>query len=182
MENENASGIDLLSADVGAIYLGSTKSSYTFRNEQGEELANLNSTGMFVRESGGAGHILQMNVERAVKPLESMIIGGGDYADIWIKKEPMAGDRFSVGINLCIETDSFASSEWANPSESSESDVSEPVTQEQKYTEMKKTHSTKKETSSANSYATETKSNTAEKTAPLEEPPKGKEQDRGKVS
>ncbi len=68
MENENASGIDLLSADVGAIYLGSAKSSYTFRDEQGKELANLHSTGMFVRESGSAGHVFQMGVKKAGVP------------------------------------------------------------------------------------------------------------------
>ncbi len=87
MKNENASGIGLLSADVGAIYLGSTKSSYTFRDEQGKEFAKLHSTGMFVRESGSAGHVFQMGVRKAGETAKEQ--NTPDYVDTNPVKDPI---------------------------------------------------------------------------------------------
>ena len=52
----------LSAADVGAVYLGSDESGHTLIDDTGNTLAQLKSTGMFLKDSGGAGHVYQMDL------------------------------------------------------------------------------------------------------------------------
>jgi hypothetical protein len=59
-EEEYMSG--LLSANVGAIYLGYAQSPHTISDSKGNTEAVLKSTGMFLKETGEAGHVYQMDL------------------------------------------------------------------------------------------------------------------------
>jgi hypothetical protein len=59
-EAEYMSG--LLSADVGAIYLGYGSSEHTMTDEKGKVLGQLKSTGMYLKESGEASQVYQMDL------------------------------------------------------------------------------------------------------------------------
>lgn len=61
-EDGNDKLIDLLSADVGAIYLGNAKTDFAMTNEYNYANAFLRSTGIFLRESGGVGTISQVDL------------------------------------------------------------------------------------------------------------------------
>ncbi|MGM0418604.1 MAG: hypothetical protein ACQEQS_07770 [Thermodesulfobacteriota bacterium] len=61
-ENEEEYMSGLLSADVGAIYLGYTQSSHTLTDDTGNTLAKLRSSGVFLKESGEASHIYQLDL------------------------------------------------------------------------------------------------------------------------
>jgi hypothetical protein len=59
-EEEYMSG--LLSSNVGAIYLGYAQSPHTITDSRGNTEAVLKSTGMFLKETGEAGHVYQMDM------------------------------------------------------------------------------------------------------------------------
>ncbi|MCB9495110.1 MAG: hypothetical protein H6681_06690 [Desulfobacteraceae bacterium] len=59
-EEEYMSG--LLSSDVGAIYLGYAQSPHTITDSKGNTEAVLRSTGMFLKETGEAGHVYQLDL------------------------------------------------------------------------------------------------------------------------
>ncbi|MDY0362843.1 MAG: hypothetical protein RBR08_15450 [Desulforegulaceae bacterium] len=59
-EDEYMSG--LLSSNVGAIYLGYAQSPHTITDSKGNTEAVLRSTGMFLKETGEAGHVYQMDL------------------------------------------------------------------------------------------------------------------------
>ncbi len=60
--DKNSEIKDLASLDIGAIYLGSAESSHTITDEKGNTKAQLKSTGMYLKESGEAGHVYQLDL------------------------------------------------------------------------------------------------------------------------
>ncbi len=54
---EDAQLLSLSEADVGAIFLGSQVTNYTLADSQGEEGAMVRQTGIYLKESGGAGTV-----------------------------------------------------------------------------------------------------------------------------
>lgn len=55
--SEDAQLLSLAEADVGAIFLGSQATNYTLSDSQGEEGARVRQTGIYLKESGGAGTV-----------------------------------------------------------------------------------------------------------------------------
>ncbi|WP_051637219.1 hypothetical protein [Lachnospira multipara] len=54
--------LSLKEADVGAIYLGKTKTDFDFTNDTGEKNAHMRSSGVFLHEDGRAGLISQIDI------------------------------------------------------------------------------------------------------------------------
>ena len=61
-ENGKDQLINLLDADIGAIYLGSAPSQYSLTNSENYTNAIIKSSGIFLRESGGVGTIHQLDL------------------------------------------------------------------------------------------------------------------------
>ena len=61
-EQGNDELIDLLSADVGAIYLGHAPTDFALTNESGYANAFMRSTGIYLHESGSVGSISQLDL------------------------------------------------------------------------------------------------------------------------
>jgi len=53
--------LSLKDADVGAIYLGSTKTKFSLTNDKNELSGRVQSTGMYLKESGGTGTVQQVD-------------------------------------------------------------------------------------------------------------------------
>lgn len=60
-DNGNDVLISLKDADVGAIYLGSTKADYTYKDSDGQTDAKVRRMGMYLHENGSAGSMMQMD-------------------------------------------------------------------------------------------------------------------------
>ena len=55
--------ISLLKADVGAIYLGSASTEFSLKNEETHDTNGIiRSTGVFLKESGGAGTVQHIDL------------------------------------------------------------------------------------------------------------------------
>lgn len=63
-ENGNDKLISLKDADVGAIYLGSEKTTFSLTDKNNNLDGMVRSTGVFLRESGGSGTISQIDLAR----------------------------------------------------------------------------------------------------------------------
>lgn len=63
-ENGNDRLISLRDADIGAIYLGSTKTPFSLTDDNNNPNAVVRSTGVFLRESGGSGTVSQIDLAK----------------------------------------------------------------------------------------------------------------------
>ncbi|MBO1317720.1 hypothetical protein [Acanthopleuribacter pedis] len=74
--NKDAEGNDQISTlaekDVGAIYLGYEETPFTIKDENNETLAQVRSSGVFLKESGGVGTVQQVDLAtRALNATEN---------------------------------------------------------------------------------------------------------------
>lgn len=63
-DGETSQLVALGQAGMGAIYLGSVASEFTYRSDTGESLGALRSTGMFLYENGNAGNVSQIDLAK----------------------------------------------------------------------------------------------------------------------
>jgi len=72
-ESDKKELVGLGEAGVGAIFLGSNKSEFTYKTEQNTILGKLKSSGLFLNEDGTAGNIAQIDLTSHDEPLGRLL-------------------------------------------------------------------------------------------------------------
>jgi|GEM_PF-1434703 hypothetical protein len=102
-ENEEEYMSGLLSADVGAIYLGYTQSSHTLTDDTGNTLAKLRSSGVFLKESGEASQVYQLDLADMDKETGNNRLERISAEDTSPKKVELSKPDYFSGIRKKIE-------------------------------------------------------------------------------
>ncbi|MBQ8665647.1 MAG: hypothetical protein IJ526_02140, partial [Lachnospiraceae bacterium] len=81
-ENGNDVLMDLKEADIGAIYLGEQQTEFTLGGTDGYRDGVIRSTGVFLRESGGAGTIQHVDLSMKQNGLGEKVSGEDTIMDV----------------------------------------------------------------------------------------------------
>ena len=81
-DNGNDVLMDLKEADIGAIYLGEQRTEFTLGGADGYRDGVIRSTGVFLRESGGAGTIQHVDLSMKQNGLGTKVSGDDTVADV----------------------------------------------------------------------------------------------------
>ncbi len=81
-DNGNDVLMDLKEADIGAIYLGEQRTEFTLGGSDGYRDGVIRSTGVFLRESGGAGTIQHVDLSMKQNGLGTKVSGDDTVMDV----------------------------------------------------------------------------------------------------